>query len=242
MNTAGEPNSAAPPPSSGEFVSAKADAGKGEGTGRAADHTHRRRRWLPTRPQAVAAFLVAGALLLFSDHFVVESVVVPSSSMEPTILPNERVFLSRLPGRAIGRFDVVVVDSRALGRRIAKRVVALPGERVRLEASWKVFVNGTPLDYSEVAADHTRVEAGDHAVRLAGGPNPTPPTEFGGEDLLLGPDEYYVLGDNRFASVDSRVIGPVKRGEIQGRLGLVWYSFDLQQHRVRTERLARLVR
>ena len=242
MSAADERNPTDSSPLAGELPTAEVDVNGAAAHGEKPGHSTRRNRWLPTRLQAVAAFGVAAALLLAVDRFAFESVVVPSASMEPTVLRNERVFLNRLPGQSIRRFDVVVVDSRALGRRIAKRVVGLPGERVRLEASWKVFVDGESLAYSEASAGHTRTEAGDHEIRLVAGPTPPAATRFGREDLLLGPGEYFVLGDNRLASTDSRVIGPVKREEIQGKLGLVWYSFDLEQHRIRAGRLGAKVR
>ena len=67
-------------------------------------------------------------------------------------------------------------------------------------------------------------------------------TEYGKADLLLGPGEYYILGDNRLASGDSRAIGPVKHAEIQGRLTFIWYSLDLKTGHFRWNRVAQAVR
>ena len=196
-----------------------------------------RPRW--KRPLLVVA--VALALLVLNDVFLYESVLIPSASMAPTILPNERVFLRKFPGRAIKRFDVVVIRSRIARERIVKRVVGLPGERIRLEDSWKVYVNDRCLSYSPETAAHQYIEAAHHQIQVSTGAQSAPPTQFGKTDLLLGPDEYFVLGDNRLASRDSRVIGPIKRREIQGTIALLWYSYDLQEHRIRTERLMRLI-
>jgi signal peptidase I len=182
------------------------------------------------------------SLLLINDLFFFESVLIPSSSMRPTILPNERIFLQKFGFRTLNRFDVVVVGSKKLGKRLAKRVIALPGDRVRIEGSWKVFINDECLDYSEENAVHQRIEAGDHTIQVLKDQKPSFEARFGGHNLILGPDEYFVLGDNRLASDDSRFIGPVKRHEIEGKLGTVWYSYDFQQHRLRTERLLRSVR
>jgi signal peptidase I len=161
--------------------------------------------------------------------------------MRPAILPNERIFLSRFPHRTIRRFDVVVIKSPTFGQRIAKRVIALPGERVRLEQSWRVLINDTSLSYSDENERHERTEAGDHLIRLVRNPNSLSETQFGRNDLQLGADEYFVLGDNRLASDDSRSIGPVRREHIQGPLGMVWYSYDIQRRRLRTERLLQTV-
>lgn len=174
--------------------------------------------------------------MLINDSFIFESIVVPTSSMQPTILPNERVLLDRIPLRSIRRFDVVVIDESATHKRIVKRIIGLPGERIRLAESWKVFINDQPLAYSAISPDGTRAEAGDHRIEIASNIRP-PETQFGLRDLRLGPDEYFVLGDYRLASVDSRVVGPIKRKDIQGIVSIVWYSFDLVQHRLRAERM-----
>lgn len=184
---------------------------------------------------------VIGGLVLLNDLYVFESVVIPTSSMEPAILPHEHAILSHL-SRGIHRFDVVVIESPKFGVRMAKRVIALPGERVRLEDSWKVFVNDTPLDYSAETAEHQRREAGNHLIHLVPGSAGPFETRFARRDLRLGPNEYFVLGDNRLASDDSRSFGPVTRADIQGTLSAVWYSYDPVNRRLRTERMLRSVR
>lgn len=191
------------------------------------------RKLIPSAKQAAISFGIALALVLINDSFVFESIVVPTSSMQPTILPNERIILERIPLRSVRRFDVVVINEH---KRIVKRIIGLPGERIRLAESWKVFINGRSIAYSGMSQDGKVTEAGDHMIEIASDVKP-PATRFGIEDVLLGPDEYFVLGDNRLASIDSRVIGPVKGKEIQGIVSAVWYSFDLVQHRLRTERM-----
>ena len=162
--------------------------------------------------------------------------------MRPTILRNERIFLRKFAVGDIRRFDVVVIQSRSIGHRIVKRVVGLPGDRVRLEDSWRVVVNGVPLTYTEPDAQHVLTEAGDHRIQLVRNPKFFYPTEYGKQDTVLGPGEYFVLGDNRLASGDGRTFGPVKREEIQGKLGPVWYSYDRDARRLRTERLLKCIR
>jgi signal peptidase I len=154
------------------------------------------RRLIPRPKQAIAAFPIAGALLFLNNVFVFESVVVPTSSMSPTILPNERVILERFPRRPIQRFDIVVVNNQKLGRRLAKRVVGLPGERVRVEQSWRLFINDVCVDYSPENTSHVRTEANHHPIQILDRPNSTPAIASS-DNVLLGPDEYYLLGDNR---------------------------------------------
>jgi signal peptidase I len=66
-------------------------------------------------------------------------------------------------------------------------------------------------------------------------------TKFAGQDLLLGPDEYFMLGDNRFASSDSRVFGPVRREEIEGKVEMIWYSRDAEDG-IRSQRILERVK
>jgi signal peptidase I len=100
------------------------------------------------------------------------------------------------------RGDVVVVSTASLPgvdasevAQIVKRVVGLPGERIE-GRDGSVYVNGEPL-----------------AEPYASGR-----TEFGSQAVTLGPDEYFVLGDNRANSKDSRFFGPVPRSALKGRV------------------------
>jgi signal peptidase I len=180
------------------------------------------RRYKPTTRQTTAAFGVALGLLVLFDSFVVESVVIPTESMVPTILPNERVWLVRGYVGEITRFEVVVVREPGTGMRLAKRVIGLPGERVRVSGPWTVEINGAPL------AENWRGSSSGGGD--AGVSEPT-------VDVTLGPTEYFVMGDNRTHSVDSRSFGPVQASALEGRLAAVWYSVSIAEHRVRWSRV-----
>ncbi|MDB5297173.1 MAG: signal peptidase [Phycisphaerales bacterium] len=195
----------------------------------------------------MVALVAAAALLLANDTFVAESVVVASASMRPTLFPGDRAFLLKFPRRPIHRFAVIVATvGRPVARRVIKRVVALPGERVRVEDGWRVHVDGRPLSYGDPSDDGLRIEAGNHsiqsqALRTPAMNRPTPAGSMT-EEVLLGPNEYFLLGDNRLASEDSRVFGPVTDTSIDGMVDLRWYSYDRQEHRLRPDRMAQRVR
>jgi len=200
-------------------------------------------RFVPSPGILALAFLVAGTVLWLNDRFFFESVCVVSSSMCPTLLKNERLYLQKAGIGAIRRFDAVVIDSRALHHRIIKRVIGLPGDLVRLEDSYRVFINGQSLDYApQPGHPDCQTEASVHAIQLRRNPKFFYETIFGKNEIRLGPDEFYVLGDNRLASGDSRAFGPVKRAEIQGRVTRIWYSFDLDTGRFRWERVGVSIR
>lgn len=170
------------------------------------------------------------------DHWVIESILVPSQSMVPTLLANERAFLCKWGCEQIARFDVVVIRSRAMGHRIVKRVIGLPGECVRVSADYRVSLNDQPLSYnSEGEFDW---EQNHHRIRTQG---PSQKTKNNYENVCLDKDQYFVLGDNRIASRDGRFFGPVSRAEIQGKVVLVWYSFDRALKRLRWERISKRV-
>jgi signal peptidase I len=195
---------------------------------------------MPSPKIWVAAFIAAGLLLWLNDRFLFESVHIPSSSMRPTVLPDECAWLQKCFVGKIRRFDVVVIYSPSLKVRIVKRVIGLPGDRVKLADSWKVSINGKTLDYQPVAGFTNRlIEAGTHEIQLQRNPKFFFDTKYGRKEFKLGPDEYYVLGDNRLASEDSRTFGPVKGEDIQGRLRLIWYSYDLKKGDVRWPRLGK---
>ena len=196
-------------------------------------------RWLlrPRWRRTIWATLVALGLLILGDVFVCESVLVPSSSMEPTILPNERVLLLKVPYRTIRRFDVVVIRSRTLRERIAKRVIGVPGDRIRIDGASKVILNGRALGYAPLPEAGWAIEAGGHAVRLSDPESIASHVAEGGREVVLGPHQYYVLGDNRPVSRDSRFIGPVSANDVEGKMVVVWYSFDLAHGGMRWSRI-----
>ncbi|HEY4725288.1 MAG TPA: signal peptidase I [Actinomycetota bacterium] len=127
-----------------------------------------------------------------------EPMLVKGGSMRPTLGPGQRIAVAPLV-RPPARGDLVVLRSpRHL--EVVKRVVGLPGERVRLVAG-RLEVDGqsVPEPY------------------LAG------PTSSGELDLQLGPAEYLVLGDHRAASTDGRDFGPVGADALVGRVRFAYW-------------------
>jgi signal peptidase I len=139
------------------------------------------------------------------------------------------------------RGELVVCYSPRGGTRLVKRLVGLPGDRLELR-DHRLFVNGQPADYEPLDARLTeRVVAGwqpkHHLVaeRLGDSPHPvmvrlpfSDRRSFG--PVTVPPDHYFVLGDNRDNSRDSRYFGFVPRDSIIGRASSVVLSFDPDRH------------
>jgi len=124
--------------------------------------------------------------------------VVDGASMEPNFHTSERVIVDRVTMLLSGgpaRGDVVVLDSPRADELLIKRVIGLPGERVSIEGG-RVYINGQRLEEPYVEGYCT--------YRSCDG------------DWQLGPDQYFVLGDNRSHSLDSHSFGPVARASIRG--------------------------
>jgi signal peptidase I len=188
--------------------------------------------------------LLALTIALFIITFVIQAFRIPSGSMEDTLLVGDYLLVDKtrfgpsghwgpiLPYRAIRRGDIIVfrypVDPT---QHFVKRVIGLPGDRVRLWRS-RVYINGRALQEPYVVfKEHFPDEFRDNfprgswynenvvvawAVRLR--------TLVQNGELVVPPGQYFVLGDNRDQSLDSRYWGFVPRENIIGRPMLIYFS------------------
>lgn len=133
--------------------------------------------------------------------YVLDVVAVAGDSMKDSFL-NGDVLLVRPQASGIERYDVVV--AKVEGQRIIKRVIALPGESIQIVGG-EVLVDGEKL-------------AGEYAFF-------TERSGLANEPFILGDDEYFLMGDNRSGSFDSRDFGPVKGDELSGRVVCKLFAF-----------------
>jgi signal peptidase I len=175
---------------------------------------------------------------------------VPTGSMKPSILEGELVFVNKLaydlkvPFTTLHlstwsnplRGDVVVFYSPKDGTRLVKRVIGLPGDTVELRDD-VLYLNGVAQQYSvtdfapflrDVFEDRNPVVAIEHLAAcdhyVMALPSRHALRSFG--PLVVPGDQYFMMGDSRDNSADSRFIGPVPRSEIVGRVPRVVLSFD----------------
>ncbi|HBW36978.1 signal peptidase I [Desulfosporosinus sp. BICA1-9] len=147
--------------------------------------------------------LLTGGLLRWA---VLQPYLIPSPSMEPGLIPGDRIIVNRLSYRmwAPTRGDVIVFAfPKDLKRTFVKRVIAVEGETVELRDN-KVFVNGT-------AIEEPYVKPGDY-----------PP--YGPEIVPI--DKVFVLGDNRRESEDSREWGLLPKNDLLGKAWFIYYPLQ----------------
>lgn len=150
--------------------------------------------------------LPAILIALFVNVYIAEAALVQDGpSMQPNLYRGDRVMMEKISYRfhLPRRGDVVVVEQPGSEISLVKRVVALPGEVVKVRGG-HVFINGAKIEEPWVAN--------------FGGPN-YPPT-------LVPSDHVFILGDNRPNSRDSRAIGPVPLDTIKGHVKFVYWPLD----------------
>jgi signal peptidase I len=163
--------------------------------------------------------VVLGTVVLRT--FVVQSFYIPSGSMLPTLQIGDRIIVDKLSYRFHdpSRGDIVVFARPPLEDQaytdLVKRVVGLPGETISSHDG-AVYIDGKPLRESWLPAG-----AQSYTGALDGG-DAHPEFDLPGP-VKIPPDEYYVMGDNRRNSEDSRFFGPIPKSLIVGRaVAVVW--------------------
>jgi signal peptidase I len=199
--------------------------------------------WRPILAFALVVFSIRSSLADWND--------VPSGSMKPTILEGDRVYVNKLaydlkvpfttrhllqwanPNRG----DIVVFYSPYDEKRLVKRVIGLPGDVVELRND-NLILNGRRVSYQpfegESLADLPSTERASHIFAteqlpgrnhaVAAWPGIQARRDFG--PVKVPPNQYFMMGDNRDDSFDSRYYGPVERRRIVGRATTAVLSFD----------------
>ncbi len=187
------------------------------------------------------SLVIAVILALFIRTFVVQAFKIPTGSMEQNLLIGDHLLVNKfvfgpslrriertvLPMKDIARRDVIVFKyPEEPERDFIKRVIGLPGDQIELRRK-RVFVNGQrleepyvyyleepPASPQETPGDEVQAASGD--LRESYGP------------VTVPPDHYFVMGDNRDNSQDSRYWGFLPRAYVKGKALVIYWSYDAE--------------
>lgn len=147
-------------------------------------------------------YIIIILVVIIIRTFIFTPIVVNGPSMMDTLHNGDVMILDKI-GMKLGgikRFDIVVIQTGKT--KIIKRVIGLPGETISYQDN-KLYING-----KEVSDNHSNEITYDF------------------EEVKIPDGEYYVLGDNRTDSVDSRILGTIPKSEILGHATFIIYPFN----------------
>lgn len=142
-------------------------------------------------------YIIILIVVILIRTFIATPIKVNGNSMYKTLDGTEFMILNKLS--KVERYDIVVIDAH--NDELIKRVYGLPGEKIAIENN-AIYINDKKLEDAYAYGETSNYES-----------------------ITLGSNEYFVLGDNRMVSLDSRTIGPVKKSQIKGKANFILYPF-----------------
>ncbi|MDD2392074.1 MAG: signal peptidase I [Bacilli bacterium] len=136
-------------------------------------------------------------LVVFIRFFLVTPVIIDGDSMDPTLKEEEIVLLNKID-KKYDRYKIVVIDYQ--DERLIKRIIGLPGENIKCK-NGVVYINGKPID------DSFNLITDDF------------------EEIKIKEEYYFLMGDNRTVSLDSRRIGSIPKSNIKGTVNFIFFPF-----------------
>lgn len=147
----------------------------------------------------VIPYIVIVVVVVLIRTFIITPVRVDGDSMKNTLKNGDILLLYKLS--SINRFDIIVLDEEKDNEKIIKRVIGMPGETVAIKKG-KIYINDKVID-----DEYAYGETSDY------------------NKVTLRDNEYFILGDNRLISKDSRYFGPIKENEIKGKIVFRLFPF-----------------
>lgn len=163
--------------------------------------------------EIIKVVLISLAIIVPVRYFLIQPFYVKGASMEPNFFDSQYLIINELSYRlsAPERGDIVVFKyPRDTSQYFIKRVIGLPNETLEIKDGKITIYNGAYPD--GLVLDETYLD-------------PSAKT-LGSETITLGPDQYFVMGDNRLESFDSRSFGPVNKSYIVGKVWIRGWPFN----------------
>jgi len=192
----------------------------------------------------IEAILIAIVLALFIRTFIVQAFKIPSGSMKETLLIGDHILVNKfvygvkipflqkilIPVKTPRRGDIIVFRfPEEPDKDFIKRVIGIPGDVVEIKSK-QVYINGKPMNHDFGMHNDPRVIPGMIQPRDNYGPKTVPD------------NGYFVLGDNRDHSYDSRFWGFVDLQAVRGKAFMIYWSWDKQDFGVRWGRIGNTIR
>ena len=155
-------------------------------------------------------------LLFFSLRILGINRWIPGEAMTNTLQVKDRIIIN-IFDKEYHRGDIIIHSTEKKDVVFVKRIVALPGEKVEIkelqDGSYGIYINGKHLNepYVKNVYDYPKLSSMSHAK------------------MVVPEDSYYVVGDNRGNSFDSRYYGAIKRDKIKGKVSHIWYPISRRQ-------------
>ncbi|MHB1335087.1 MAG: signal peptidase I [Candidatus Humimicrobiaceae bacterium] len=150
--------------------------------------------------------LFAALVSILFRVFFFEPFIVPTPSMESTLMVQDKVIVNKFSYKFTGikRGDIVVFHSPVdESKDLVKRAIAFEGETVKLGKDGIIYINDKPIEK-------------DYYTGNA-------PPEYTGQTFKIGKNEIFVMGDNRNNSYDSRYFGPIQKTDIFGKVFMIYW-------------------
>jgi signal peptidase I len=191
----------------------------------------------------IEAIILAVVIAFFVRTFVIQAYKIPSGSMKPTLLIGDHLLVTKfnygvrlpllrstlIPLGKPERGDIIVfIYPEDRSKDFIKRTVGLPGDTIEIKDK-KVFING--LLWNDANGTHVDLLVIPGAVQ--------PRDNFG--PVTVPEDSYFVMGDNRDESYDSRFWGFVRQQDILGKALIIYWSWDSQGHSLRWKRVGKII-
>ncbi|MGM0367373.1 MAG: signal peptidase I [Actinomycetota bacterium] len=148
---------------------------------------------------------LAISLSLTIRILIFEPFIVPTPSMEPTLMVRDKVLVNKLSYKfgPINRGDLVAFHSSYENKDLVKRVIALGGEEITLTTEGEIYINGQPYEENYLPDGYN--------------------ISYQNQTIILNENEIFVMGDNRKNSLDSRYFGTITEEDVFGELVFIYW-------------------